>query len=488
MNAQPTRSDPHKDAVLVERARRRTLEFARWRNRKFTPTAGGFHHRLATLCDEITDSAERGRGRWVVINAPPRHGKSELVGRCMPARAMLRTPGFSVLYATSTDDRAREVSQRVRASCERLAAMGVKHLAPGRIWTDREFETVGGNVFVSVGMGAATGGIGAHLIIPDDVTGSGKRAGSAAFRRDYARWFEEDVLTRAMDNAAIVNMETRRGPSDGSAWFAERFGDRVEVHAYRCVAEGDDWRRVGDHLWPEKFGPEWLAQNPHLAIGGRVWETLYQQRPTAVEGEAIKRDWFRDRRYRENPRDILARATRVVIAVDCASSPDSRADWTVMQAWAQVGDDLYLLVESRGQWGINEQEDALRALVAAWPHRARSVVIERSSNGIALQQRTAVTLGSVSVTTATKDREDATAATAKERRAYEFIAAARALRVCVPVGPMGDAVIDEWVSLGTDAPDDRLDAAAHAVNELAATAIPLAPRLRNPDRLRGLAV
>jgi len=117
MNAQPTRSDPYRDAVLVERARRRTLEFAKWRNRKFSPTAGGFHHRLATLCDEITDSAEQGRGRWVVINAPPRHGKSELVGRCMPARAMLRTPGFSVLYATSTDDRAREVSQRVRASC-----------------------------------------------------------------------------------------------------------------------------------------------------------------------------------------------------------------------------------------------------------------------------------------------------------------------------------------------------------------------------------
>jgi len=483
-------ADLAREAVRIERARRRTVEVAKWRTSGFRPSSTGFHDRLGAVCDRAVDSITAGRGLWAWVHAPPGHGKSELIGRCAAVRLALVRPGSKVLYVTSTDPRAEEVSMSVRRCMERLHDAGVPGKAPGRVWRTTEWECEDGTGWVGAGSGGATGGLRGDLIVIDDVTGSGARASSPAWRRHTEQWLEEDVLSRGYgEHVAVLGMETRRGPSDLRAWAEGRFGDRLRTYDYEHVAtKPSTWRAVGDYLWPERYGPGWLSGMPHLVHGGRVWETLHQGHPTAVEGEAIKRAWFEDRRYRESPRDVLARAARIVIAVDCAASPDSRADWTAMQVWAQAVEDLYLLAESRGQWGINEQEDALRALVVAWPHRARSVVIERSSNGIALQQRTHVTLGSVSVSTATKEREDATATSAKERRAYEFIAAARALRVCVPVGPMGDAVIDEWVSLGTDAPDDRLDAAAHAGNELTATAIPVAHRLRNPDRLRGLAV
>lgn len=479
-------TDPVSDAILIERASRRTIEAARWRNPSFAPSSTGLHHILGAICDRAVDGILSGHGVWQVVSAPPGHGKSEMLGRSMPTRLALAMPGAKVLYATSTDERAEEVSTAVRSAMERLHAAGVPGKAPGRVWRATQWETEDGTGWVGVGANSATGGLRANLIVWDDVTGSGLRASSAAFRRHTQRWLDEDILSRDYgEHVSVVGMETRRGPMDLRAWSEQQYGDRLERYDIMCRADRDEgWRSAGDFAWPERYGRAWFDGKPSINAGGRVWETLYQQRPTAVEGDSIKRAWFAERRYREDPREIAKRADRIVLAVDCAASPESRADWTVIQAWAQIGADFYLLDEARGQWDINEQEAQLVRMAGLWTRRpADSIVVERSSNGIALQQRTATTLRTRSVTTATKDREDATASTAKERRAYEFIGAARNGRVWVPVGPKGDATIDEWVSLGTEAPDDRLDAAAHAINEFAAVVLPVAQRISLGGRI-----
>ena len=73
----------------------------------------------------------------------------------------------------------------------------LSHLKPGKPWTDTEWVTVGGNGWVGCGSGGATGGIGANLVIMDDVTGSAARARSEAWGNHAWEWLEEDWLNQA---------------------------------------------------------------------------------------------------------------------------------------------------------------------------------------------------------------------------------------------------------------------------------------------------
>ena len=479
MNA--TRPTLAEEAIRWERGQRRTVEFARWRNPRFVP--GRFHKQLGAICDSLTASALDGGGAWVTLNAPPRHGKTELVGRCMGARAMSLRPGFSVLYATSTATRAEEVSARARHAVEQ-AQPNAPHLARGRTWTVCEWETEGQNAWVGVGVGNPTGGIGANLVVLDDITGSRERARSRAFQSRSREWIEEDVMTRLLPGGTLVVMETRRGEDDACGWLQQTYGARFGVHVWRCMAEpGDtDGRAPGEFLWPERYGPEWFAQasmlhsqgdddEDDLTPAGRIWSSLYQQRPTAAEGTVLKRAWFTESDepkrvvfYDDPPDTIAASASDIVISIDCAGKEGAKNDWTVMQVWARVGTLFYLLDELREKIDITVKVPRAVALIKRWP-RASGFLIEDASDGTSLI-RFLRQAGYTAVEFSPHGRD-------KEQRANRFIMAAESNRLRLPRPTSRNRwvedVIDEWVTFGggsgaAGSPDDRLDAAAQCID------------------------
>ena len=129
----------------------------------------------------------------------------------------------------------------------------------------------------------------------------------------------------------------------------------------------------------------------------------------------------------------------------------------VIQVWARVGADCYLLDQQRGQWSFRETVEALRALAAAW--RPAAVLVEDAANGPAVIDTLSDEVpGLVPVTPRGS----------KESRAHATTGLWAAGNVHLPPvrrSWVGD-LIDELLHFPHAAHDDQIDAATQALRYL----------------------
>ena len=371
----------------IRLALRSTVGMAKWRNPEFKTAR--FHKELGKSCDEVTSCIQSGARGWWAFTAPPRHGKTEEVGRALPLRANALRPGLTTIYATSARDRAEEVSDAVRRGVERLYRehpQRFPHLRPGRKWTTLEWETVGGNRWTGLGIGSSTGGIDGQLLIGDDLTGSAERYMSASVRRRTERSIREDLLSRGVQWA--VFMETRRGVHDTRAWLQENFADNLKCRDWPLVYDrqhhltnpAHDARSVGDYLWPEKFGEEWHKANPQ--VRGQLYAQLYQQRPTPDEGALYRREWMANR-YPGTDVENARSCHQRVLSVDGAAT-HGRGDHSVIHYWGFRHNKALLLGQWRGQWDYPVLKATLQDVIAKT--NPDGILIENTSNSRAAAQ------------------------------------------------------------------------------------------------------
>lgn len=369
------------DAEVMRRCIRAGTMATAWARDPARYEAHRFARSISAVCDQIAADALAGVSNWYALEAPPRHGKSEHVGRVLPARVMALLPGASILYATSTDDRADDVSMAARSMVDRCA-VAYPHLGRGETWQRTRFRTVGGGWWTGVGAGSATGGIGARLAVVDDVTGSAERQRSAAWKRGARRWLLEDVISR-LENGPLVVMETRRGLDDVIGWLEGEFPGKLIRHTWRCLAEEgeQDGRAPGEYLWPERYGEAWRASSPHLYDQSPIWSSLYQQRPTREGGAVILEEWC-GHRYPGSPMDARAACSAVYVVIDPAAKTSERNDPSAIGVLGVRGSDVLVLhveAERRDYPALRQ-----RAIDLARQWRSAGLVVEDTSVGQAL--------------------------------------------------------------------------------------------------------
>ena len=241
---------------------------------------------LATIDDAIVDTIMEVTEPILVIEAPPRHGKSELISRYLPAwylglfperRVML--VGYAASFARSWGRKARslladhgrdsfgvEVDVRVRAAAD---------------WGLQGHE--GG--MVTAGVGGPLTGRGANLLIIDDPIKNAEQAQSAAIRENHWDWWQTTASTRIEPGGCAIIIATRWNEDDlsGRLIKAAAEGDGFPVRRLRlpAIAEIDDplGRDPGEALWPERWPIESL-EKLRLTKDAHWWQALYQQRPT----------------------------------------------------------------------------------------------------------------------------------------------------------------------------------------------------------------
>src|SRR5213079_2562024 len=72
-----------------------------------------------------------------------------------------------------------------------------------RLATASEWETHGGGVVRSVGVGAGIAGFGAGLIVIDDPVKNRAEAESETYRERVWEWFNDDIYTRKIGRAHV---------------------------------------------------------------------------------------------------------------------------------------------------------------------------------------------------------------------------------------------------------------------------------------------
>lgn len=361
---------------------------------------GEFHRRLCAALVRFSEAVARGESPRLIIVAPPRHGKTEIVSRRFPVAHMARNPGHSVIcmsYAAelaAANSRAARAIARSREASEIWPGLKVgEQVGPDTPDTLDHWGITGGGVYHAAGIGGSMTGFGAHVLVIDDPFKNAQEAGSPARRELVWSEYLSTAQTRLAPGGGIIVMATRWHDDDLTgrllAAMERGEGDRFEVLHFEALSTGQiegDWRKPGEALHPERYDAAGLEKRRQV-MGASRFEALYQGRPVADGGGAFRASLWR--RYAGHPKIIAKQALEVALTVDCANEANEDACYSVFHVVGRFqtaeGPRVRVLGEYRGRWELPALIDTLKRVLAEWPSIG-PVYIEYAANGIGLVQ------------------------------------------------------------------------------------------------------
>jgi predicted phage terminase large subunit-like protein len=404
----------------------------------------GRHHKL--LASKLED-VEAGRLKRLCVTIAPRHGKSKLTSELFPSWYLGRNPDKRVLSLSYGQDLADVFGRSVR---NYLKTPTFSTLFPGcQLAADsnsiKRFNVSAGGGYATIGVGGATTGRGADLMVIDDVIKDREQADSPVYRETLLDWYRSVARTRLQPGGAIVVVNTRWGTNDFISWLlSETAHEGWEVINLPAIALPNDplGRQPGEALWPEQYGLEALEQIKQT-LGNRDWNALYQQCPLADSDIIFSPNWLQF--YDEAPTcDRLGTS--------------AKSSWVVGQVWGVKDDGKYLLHQSREQRGFSDTLNAIRKLATLYPKG--DILIENKANGPAVIETLQEEISRIKPVEPQGGKED---------RAYAVVPMFERKEVWFPnpkLYPWVKSLLTELESFPMSSTDDCVDAMTQALVQL----------------------
>jgi len=250
----------------------------------------------------VAQAIARGGAR-IIISAPPRHGKTELISVGTSSWILENFPKHNVILAAYGADLAEVAGRRVRDLIQ-------DHEDELRAKIRRDASRV--NAFLtetdgymfSVGLGGAITGRGAHVLVIDDYIKEIKEALSPVYRQYVWDWYVTTARTRLEPGASIIIIATRWHSDDLIGRLLKAQPGRWTNIVFPAIAElkeseQDAIGRVnGDPLFPERFDLAALNEIQE-DLGSTFFRALYQQQPVDESSKIADGNWLKP------PIDIL---------------------------------------------------------------------------------------------------------------------------------------------------------------------------------------
>lgn len=281
---------------------------------------GWFHREVCEALDKFLEDVLAKKSPRLILTAPPRHGKSELVSRRFPAFAFGRCPDLQII-ATSY---GADLAQRFNRDVQRIIDDDTyRTLFPETTLNGRNVRTDSRNAYIrtsdlfeivdhkgayrSCGVGGGITGTGADILIIDDPIKDRAEANSPTVRSNVYDWYTSTAYTRLSPGGGVIVMNTRWHPIKDdtpvlttSGWKKHgelQVGDQVFGLDGKPVSVAKVWPPVmctakavtrteiivcGDtHLWPVKSRPEHNYVNKQACelIGLNKRRTLPRPKP-----------------------------------------------------------------------------------------------------------------------------------------------------------------------------------------------------------------
>ncbi|CAG0933619.1 hypothetical protein TFLX_03135 [Thermoflexales bacterium] len=348
-------------------ARRNLIDFAAY----IDPTFIRAPH--LELIARYLEAAQRREEKRLIIEAPPRHGKSKIVSEIFPAWALGVDPGEQFMLVSHTASLPETFSRNVRnliATEAYRRLFNNTHLSDDNAtvqrWTLADHTRP---AMLTVGVGGSPTGHGAKILVVDDPIGSAEEAESELQRRNHYQWYTETIYPRLEPDAVIIIMMQRWHEDDltGRLLQDQARADKWKLVSLPAIAETqqerDEYakrvglplgqpdplgRTPGEALWEARYSAQDLRAIE--AVSKRSFAAKYQQKPRPAEGAKFKRAWLRTIEASELPQGLVWKRY-----YDLAHSLREQASNTATIAGAMGPDGtLYL---RRGRAGKMESPD-----------------------------------------------------------------------------------------------------------------------------------
>lgn len=303
--------------LVQELARRDLMDFILYTHPHYK--AGWFHHKLAKRIQKFVEDCAAGLNPRLIIEAPPRHGKSDVASRYAPAWAFGAYPDLQVIATSCGAPLASAMNrdvQRVIDSSEyrelfpdtQLYGKNIRTVADGSyLRNSDEFEIVNHEGhYLCAGVGGNIMGRGGQMIIIDDPIKDDEEAHSEVVRQRNWDWFTGTLYHRVENGGGILLIMTRWHKDDLAGRLLEASkngGEHWDEFKCPAIAEEDEFdddgvtllRAKGEALHPERIPLSMLERiklgtADKAGLGSRVFSALFQQRPSEAGGNYFERD------------------------------------------------------------------------------------------------------------------------------------------------------------------------------------------------------
>lgn len=285
----------------------------------------------------------------LIINIPPRMGKSSITSVAFPAWTWAQGhdsptsgPGVQFLHASY----AQQLSLRDSVKCRRLIESpwyrerwGERFKLTGDQNTKTRFDNSRGGSRLSTSVGSALTGEGGSIIVVDDPNAA-QEAFSEATIEATIEWWDGALSTRLNDpkTGAFVVIQQRLSEEDLTGHILSKdVGDwchlmlPMRYEKDRSFVNTLGWEdpreEEGELLWPERMGEKEVALlERQLGPWGAAGQL--QQRPEPKGGGILKREW-----WTLWDQENFPPVDYILASLDTAMTAKTENDYSAMTIW-----------------------------------------------------------------------------------------------------------------------------------------------------------
>lgn len=452
-----SRADAALELLKRREARRSLLSFIRYINPDYI--VSDFARTVCAELEQFIADCLAGLRPVLVLEAPPQHGKSDMVSRYLPAFIFGHYPDLRLAGLSYAKDLASDMNrdvQRVMMSPAYAALFPKSCLNQKRVVTveaeakrnSETFEIIGARgSYVGQGVGGPLTGKRVDIGIIDDPIKNSKEALSPTVKDSIWKWYGSTFLTRLSKSSGHIIMATRWATDDLSGRVIAA-NPKVKRLSFPAINE------KGEALVPDLHPIEKLIETK-AALGDYFWSAMYQGSPKTLGGAVFKD--FGVRYYL--PKDLPVKFDKVIQSWDMTFKDTDGSDFVAGQVWGKFGSNSYLLHEVRERMGFTQSKQAVVKMTAQFPEARRKLVEDKANGPAILDSLKAEISGLVPV------EPDGS----KIARAHACTAEWEAGNVFLPhpdIAPWVKDFVEEVTTFPAAANDDRVDAMTQALRDL----------------------
>lgn len=324
-----------------------------------------FHEIIGDILQNALQSVKEKKKVRIILELPPRHGKTEQASILFPSYALGKHPEIKFILSSYGAELSETIGMKTR---DIINSEAYQFVFSNKITLRQDqkakakWMTNKGGSFTGVGIGTAVTGTGADFIIVDDPHKDRQEAESSTVRETVWEYYRSTLYSRLEGFGAMIIIMQRWHQDDLIGRLLSEMQrlkdanlpfDDWEVIKFPAIAEEDEFykgqliRKSGEALWDTKF-PLPVLENIKQTTGVYNWVSQYQQDPILSEAQEFKDHFFK---YYEE-QDLRHKHLRYFTLVDPAISQKTSADNTVVVTVAKEvdGPNIYRIREDAGHF------------------------------------------------------------------------------------------------------------------------------------------
>lgn len=367
------RSKAFQQLVKIELARREFWQYCKLTSPDFYNESRPFLHDMA---DRLQWFVEEATEQILVVNLPPRHGKSRtatkfvqwLFGKYGISKKVMTGSYNETLSGTFAkavrDVIAEKPTEGILVYNDIFPATRIKYgEAAAQKWSLEGSQQA--NYLATSPTGTATG-FGCNIMIIDDLIKSAAEAYNENTLQAQIDWFNNTMLSRTETGFKIIVIMTRWASKDLAGFILENFDNVVHIN-YKAVQD-DGSMLCSEILSKADFALKTKNMNKDIVLAN------YQQEPIDIKG----RLYTSIKTYTDIPKDEAGKPLFRYI-LNYTDTADTGGDFLCSICYGMFGDAYYILDVLYTKDAMEKTEPATAEMLTR--HNVGCALIESNNGG-----------------------------------------------------------------------------------------------------------